>query len=77
MSMFKWLNRLRPTKPQVSEVNRAKEISQRISHKADALKRRFERYQTASDPSMAFFADVYNSRQVRRIYHGLNGQNHN
>lgn len=76
MSMFKWLSKLRPTKSQVSEVEKFKEISRRIAEKSDALQERFVRYTTSRDPSMALFADVYTSRQVRRIYHGLNGQNH-
>ena len=46
----------------------ARELSQRISQKADELSEHFKKYQKARDPFAAMMADIYNGDQLSRLH---------
>lgn len=46
----------------------ARELSQRVGAKADALSEHFRGYQRSRDPFAAMMADMYNRDQLSRLH---------
>jgi len=53
------------------ETTVARELSQRISQKADELSEHFRGYQRSRDPFAAMMADMYNRDQLSRLHRSI------
>ncbi len=73
MGLFKWLKSLRPKRDPSPEVIMARQVSERIIRKADAIQDDLNQYLKAQDPLAALFADVYNRNQVAKIWRNGHG----
>lgn len=72
MNLFtRCLGMFRTKRAMAPESVQAKELSQRIAEKADALTEHLQTYQRSRDPFAALMADMYNRDQVSKIW--LNG----
>lgn len=67
MNLLRWLFG-RSRKP-VPEAEQARQLSERISQKADEINSQLNRYQRARDPFAAMMADMYNRDQLSRLHH--------
>lgn len=52
------------------EIQQSRELSTRISARADELQENLKQYQRARDPFAALMADLYNREQLSRIHEG-------
>lgn len=59
-----------PSHSNPAEVEQARELSRRISERADELNAHLQKYHRARDPFAAMMADLYNRDQLSRIYRG-------
>jgi hypothetical protein len=53
------------------ETTVAREVSQRISQKADELSEHLKKYQRARDPFAAMMADMYNRDQLSNLHRSI------
>lgn len=71
MNLLRWLKMFwKPREPE-PETKIARELSQRISVKADQLSAHFQNYQRARDPFAAMMADMYNRDQLSRLHRSI------
>jgi hypothetical protein len=63
--MMRVLFRRREPEP---EVRQARELSERIAHRADELNGHLQKYKRAGDPFGAMMADFYNRDQMSRLH---------
>ena len=72
MNLLGWIKRMfaRRREPE-PETKIARELSRRISVKADALSEHFKTYQRARDPFAAMMADMYNRDQLSRLHRSI------
>lgn len=72
MNLLDWIRdmmgRRREPEP---ETKVARELSQRISKKADELSAHFRTYQRSRDPFAAMMADMYNRDQLSRLHRSI------
>ena len=71
MNLLGWLKMFRKPREPEPETKIARELSRRISSKADALSDHFSRYQRSRDPFAAMMADMYNRDQLSRLHRSI------
>lgn len=72
MMLWDWLRdalRFRRSPPPI-EALIARDVSQRLSQRADELTKHLQKYHRANDPFAAFMADLYNRDQLSKIHRG-------
>lgn len=68
MNLLRWLKMFGRQREPAPETRVARELSRRISEKADQLSAHFQEYQRSRDPFAAMMADMYNRDQLARLH---------